>query len=58
MNKTEFETLLDTCCERLTNEARSKGFKTSAEFENRVREVLSDLTKEDDSFSIDFNPHP
>ncbi len=57
MTKKEFEQILDNCCEILTKEARTTGFKTSAQFENRVREVLSELSKEDSSFSIDFNPH-
>ena len=58
MTKTEFEKILDVCCKQLTREARESGFKTSAQFENRVREVLSVLTKDDTSFEIDFNPHP
>lgn len=58
MTKDEFEKLLDKCCDILTDEARSKGFKASSHFENRVREVLSDLTIADGSFNIDFNPHP
>ena len=55
MTAKEFEDILDTCCERLTAEARATGFKTSAQFENRVREVLRDLTSEDDSFHVDFD---
>ena len=58
MTKTEFEKILDVCCEQLTREARESVFKTSAQFENRVREVLSVLTKDNTSFEIDFNPHP
>ena len=58
MTKSEFEKILDSCCEQLTSEARTVGFKTSAEFENRVREVLSNLTQDDPTFEIDFNPHP
>ena len=58
MKKSAFEQLLDRCCEQLAEEARATGFKTSPQFENRVREVLSELTKGDDSFSIDFSPHP
>ena len=50
----EFESLLDKCCLRLTTEAQNKLFKTSAQFENRVREVLRDLTVNDNSFQIDF----
>lgn len=58
MTKTEFELLLNQCCEQLTNEATLTGFKSSSQFENRVREVLSELTKNDSSFDIDFSPHP
>ncbi len=52
----EFEVVLDKCCEILTNEAREKKFSTAKHFENRVREVLNDLTSDEHSFEIDFNP--
>ena len=55
MTTEEFEALLDHCCEILTAEARSAGFSSSKQFENRVREVLSDLTINDTSIEIDFN---
>lgn len=55
MTTEEFETLLDSCCEALTVEARSVGFSSSRHFEDRVREVLSDLTSDDTSIEIDFN---
>lgn len=58
MTKLEFENILDKCCRRLTDESGKAGFRTSAQFENRVREVLSILTKDDTSFEIDFHPHP
>lgn len=58
MEKTEFERILDNCCGRLTNEARTKGFKDSVGFENRVREVLDEITSDDETFHIDYNPHP
>ena len=58
MTKAAFEQLLDHCCSQLTREARSTGFKTSPQFESRVRKVLSELTKDDESFVIDFSPHP
>lgn len=58
MTKREFEQTLDKCCAQLTHEAQSTGFTTSSQFENRVREVLRDLTEKDTSFEIDFNPHP
>ncbi len=55
MNIEEFESLLDECTIQLTTEARQTGFKTSVQFENRVREVLRDLTVDDKSFQIDFS---
>ncbi len=55
MTTVEFESLLDRCCEILTSEARTTGFKSSKHFEDRVREVLNDLTVEDNSIEIDFN---
>ena len=58
MTKNEFEGILNKCCAQLTNEACQTGFKTSAQFENRVREVLSEITKSDNTFQINFNPHP
>ena len=58
MEKVEFEDLLDNCCSILTSEAVSTGFNSSEEFENRVREILAQLTAEDSSVNIDFNPHP
>jgi hypothetical protein len=57
MSREEFEVLLDKCCERLTHEARTSGFTDSLQFENRVREVLSQLTASDKSFEVDFAPH-
>lgn len=51
MEQEMFETILDRCCEILTNEARTKGFRTPKEFETRVREVLD----ETGSFVVDFN---
>lgn len=58
MTRADFERLLNQCCERLTSEARITGFKTSPQFENRVREVLSELTVGQGEFEIDFEPHP
>lgn len=58
MTKNEFEEILNKCCAQLTEEARTTGFKTSAQFETRVREVLSVITKDDETFEIDFNPNP
>lgn len=58
MNKQDFESILNKCCNQLTIEARIEPFKSSSQFENRVREVLDELTKDDHSFEIDFSPHP
>ncbi len=58
MIKIEFEQILDRCCAQLTHEAQSINFSTSSQFENRVREVLHNLTLDDTSFEIDFNPSP
>lgn len=55
MTAQQFETLLDVCCEQLTTEARSTGFQSSRHFEDRVREVLDDLTRDDDTVNIDFS---
>ncbi len=55
MNVNDFEYLLEKCCIQLTDEALASGFKTSAQFENRVREVLRDLTNDDSSVQVDFN---
>lgn len=58
MTKEIFESLLDNCCTQLTDEARTSGFETSSRFEERVREVLAELSQDDKSFIIDFSPHP
>ena len=58
MTKNEFEEILNKCCTQLTDEARTTVFKSSAQFENRVREVLADITENDETFQIDFNQHP
>lgn len=58
MNQSDFEHILDTICERLTEESRQKIFTTSGQFENRVREVLRDATQMYPDIVIDFEPHP
>ena len=58
MTNEEFESILDECCRILTDEARERGFGSSSGFENRVREVLSEITIADESINIDFSPHP
>jgi len=58
MLKSEFEIILTKCCDILTNEAISKGFKSSPQFETRVREVMDELTMDEKTVTIDFTPHP
>lgn len=55
MTTEEFVSMLDKCCDILTNEARQKGFNSSKHFEDRVREVLDGLTVEDSSIKIDYD---
>ena len=58
MKRPDFERLLDVCCGSLTHEARKSGFKTSLKFENRVREVLDDLLKDEKGMRVDFDSPP
>ena len=58
MQQNEFEQILETACAKLTLEAREKIFPSSAQFEQRTREVLRDLTAQHHEVEIDFNPHP
>ena len=58
MTTDNFEIILDKCCKILTDEALVASFKTSMQFENRVREVLANITHGNENFEIDFNPHP
>ena len=51
MDKSEFEHLLNRCCKILTEESRSNGFKSNSQFENRVREIMNEISP----FRIDFN---
>lgn len=51
MNRNKFEYILGRCCEILTEEVRTTGFKSSPQFENRVREVLDEISP----FKVDFN---
>lgn len=57
MTQNEFEQLLTTVCQKLTSEAQRTTFKTSKDFENRVREVV-EQTINDPATKIDFDPHP
>ena len=58
MTKSDFERLLDVCCGTLTHEARTAGFATAPQFENRVRQVLDDLLRDESSLRVDFTPPP
>lgn len=58
MTKSDFERLLDVCCGTLTHEARTVGFATAPQFENRVRQVLDDLLRDENSLRVDFTPPP
>lgn len=58
MKISDFERMLDVCCGTLTHEARKSGFNSSKTFENRVREVLDDLLRDEDGLSVDFTPPP
>jgi hypothetical protein len=57
MTRVLFELLLTALCNQLTAEARLNLFKTSASFENRVREVVHTLIN-DPTLEINFDPHP
>lgn len=58
MKQEEFESVLDSICAKLTEEANRAIFKDAKHFENRVREVLQEAVKGDTSVTIDFDPHP
>lgn len=58
MRQSEYEALLDKACDILTSESRVEIFHSSEQFENRVREVMRDLTEDDGSITVDFHPHP
>jgi hypothetical protein len=58
MEKSEFEEILDRICLILTSEAQQNPFKSSPQFENRVREVVKDEISEKSEIIIDFAPHP
>ena len=52
----EFEKVLDTVCQKLTVEARKAPFKSSREFEDRVREISQEILGP--KTAINFDPHP
>lgn len=58
MSQEEFEHILDKICDQLTDESNAAIFKTSPQFENRVREILQESLQGNSSITIDFDPHP
>lgn len=58
MNQEKFEHTLDIICAKLTEEAHNAVFRTSPQFELRVREVIQEALHDDASVAIDFYPHP
>lgn len=56
MDQKEFEEILNTACQKLTDEARNLLFQSSKEFENRVREVIQKIVGA--SSIINFDPNP
>lgn len=57
MDKLLFEKLLEQARVKLEQEAKLSGFPTSQSFEDRVREVIDAVGKEE-GLDVDFNPHP
>ena len=57
MTKEDFEKLLDSITEQLTQEAMATPFTSAKQFESRVREVVKENIN-DPEIKIDFNPHP
>ena len=54
MTKEIFENILEICCKKLTEESQKEKFKSSKQFEDRVREILKDLL-DDENFKIESN---
>lgn len=52
-----FEAVLTEICETLRREAHLETFKSSGDFERRVREVLDEALKDSET-PVDFQPHP
>jgi hypothetical protein len=57
MTQQDFEKVLKEVCDILTIESQKKAFKTSQQFEDRVREITQQLMS-GSGISIDFDPHP
>ncbi len=57
MTKDEFERVLESITQQLRAEAQSSIFRSSKDFENRVRELLA-ANDGGEPLDVDFNPHP
>ena len=57
MTKHLFESLLNILCLQLTSEVRSQMYTSSKDFENRVRDLLQQLSGEF-NIVVDYDPHP
>lgn len=55
MNKENFEQLLHHITQQLTREAQNQPFTSAKQFEQRVRQVLSECAAD---IVVDFDPHP
>lgn len=54
----QFENILDALCKSLTDQCRKSGiFESASSFENRAREILSELL-EAHKIPVDFSPKP
>ena len=59
MNVLKFKGVLSLACKRLTEEARKRKFSSSADFENRVRQVIAEeIDRLGEGDVVDFDPHP
>ncbi|MFA6486494.1 MAG: restriction endonuclease [Candidatus Magasanikbacteria bacterium] len=56
MNEPNFEKILNSVCQKLTDEAKHEIFQTSKQFEDRVREVVQETVGV--KTAINFDPHP
>ena len=54
MTKEIFENILEICCKKLTEESQKEKFKSSKQFEERVREILKNLI-DNENFQVESN---
>lgn len=55
--KTNFELFLDKIVTQLSAEAKAKAFKTSSDFENRIRNLINEMGGYEGNL-VDLKPHP